>query len=150
MPSPACRLTRRCWLRRAHLLLLPLKFVALVLIARGQLILASLLFIAAKVVATALIARLFELTQPALMQIGWFAWALRHRHAVEGGADRPVRASWPWRVARRCKERRRRRLAASGETGVPATQPRRRGAVGRAPPCCGGGCGRAAVATLQG
>ena len=36
------------------LLLLPLKFVALFLIARGQLLLASVLFIAAKVVATAL------------------------------------------------------------------------------------------------
>src|SRR5882724_10544240 len=42
-------------------LLLPLKFLALVLIAKGQVILAGLLFLAAKVVATALIARLFVL-----------------------------------------------------------------------------------------
>ena len=69
------------------LLLLPLKLLALLLIAKGQVILAGLLFVAAKVVATALIARLFMLTQPALMQIGWFAWTLRHGDAVEGRAD---------------------------------------------------------------
>ena len=53
--------------------LLPLKFLAVFLVAKGQILLAGLLFLAAKLVATALIARLFLLTQPALMQIGWFA-----------------------------------------------------------------------------
>src|SRR5262245_49028293 len=56
-------------------LLLPLKFLAVFLVARGQLVLAALLFAGAKVGATALVARLFMLTQPALMQIGWFACA---------------------------------------------------------------------------
>ena len=45
--------------------LLPLKFLALFLIANGRLVLAAILFAAAKVVATALVARLFLLTQPA-------------------------------------------------------------------------------------
>jgi hypothetical protein len=55
------------------LLLLPLKFLAVFLIAKGQVILAALLFAAAKVVSTAFIARLFMLTQPALMQIARLA-----------------------------------------------------------------------------
>ena len=81
-------------------LLLPLKFLALFLVANGQIFLAGLLFVAAKLVATALVARLFMLTQPALMQIGWFAsvhdtlmpWkeALVERvHAVVAVARRP-------------------------------------------------------------
>ena len=101
------------------LLLLPLKLLALLLIAKGQVILAGLLFVAAKVVATALIARLFMLTQPALMQIGWFAWALRHGDAVEGGADgaraRLLGLARGPRVegAREARRRRRRRGAGS-------------------------------------
>lgn len=55
------------------LLLFPLKLVSLWLIATGHLVLASLLFIAAKVVGTALLARIFQLTQPRLMQLAWFA-----------------------------------------------------------------------------
>jgi hypothetical protein len=90
------------------LLLLPLKFVALFLVANGQVVLAGLLFIAAKVVATALIARLFMLTQPALMQIGWFASAhdtvMPWKEALVAG----VHASWPWRAGRIWKERARR------------------------------------------
>jgi hypothetical protein len=93
------------------LLLLPLKFVALFLIARGQLLLASGLFIAAKVVATALIARLFELTQPALMQIGWFAWAHDTVMPWKEALTEQVRRSWPWRLGRLWKERLRRLLA---------------------------------------
>ena len=87
------------------LLLLPLKFLAIFLIARGQLMLASLLFIAAKLVATALIARLFELTQPALMQIGWFAWAHDTIMPWKEALTERVRISWPWRLARLWKER---------------------------------------------
>jgi len=40
----------------------------------------------AKVVGTAVVARLFTLTQPALMQLRWFAWTHAHwmqlKHAV--------------------------------------------------------------------
>jgi hypothetical protein len=92
------------------LLLLPLKFLALFLIAKGQLMLASSLFIAAKLVATALIARLFELTQPALMQIGWFAWAHDTIMPWKEALTERVRTSWPWRIARVWKERLRRLL----------------------------------------
>jgi hypothetical protein len=89
-------------------LLLPLKFLALFLVAKGQVVLAGLLFIAAKVVATALVARFYLLTQPALMQVGWFAaahdWFMPWKTAL---TDR-VHASWGWRVGRLWKERARR------------------------------------------
>jgi len=87
------------------LLLLPLKFLALILIARGQMVLAGLLFLAAKVVATALIARLFILTQPALMQIGWFAWSYDTVMPWKEALTASVRASWAWRMGRVWKER---------------------------------------------
>ncbi len=92
--------------RRA--LLLPLKFLALFLVAKGQLVLAAILFAAAKVVATALVARLFMLTQPALMQIGWFAWGYDRFMPWKEALVEYVRASWVWRVARIWKERARR------------------------------------------
>lgn len=86
-------------------LLMPLKFLALFLVAKGQLVLAGLLFAAAKVVATALVARLFMLTQPALMQIGWFAWAYETVMPWKEALVERVRASWVWRVSRVWKER---------------------------------------------
>jgi hypothetical protein len=93
-------------------LLLPLKFLALFLIARGHLVLAGLLFAAAKVGATALVARLFMLTQPALMQIAWFAWAYDRFIPWKNALEDYVRSSYVWRVARVWKERARRMAAA--------------------------------------
>ena len=101
------------------LLLLPLKFLALLLIAKGQVILAGLLFVAAKVVATALIARLFMLTQPALMQIGWFAWSYDTVMPWKEALTARVRASWAWRVGRVVKERAKRAVAAEARRWRP-------------------------------
>ncbi len=56
------------------LLLIPVKLLAFYFIAHGQETLGFLTVIAAKFVGTALVARLFFLTRPKLMQIGWFAW----------------------------------------------------------------------------
>lgn len=92
--------------------LLPLKFLALFLITKGQLVLAGLLFAGAKVFATALVARLFMLTQPALMQIGWFAWCYERFMPWKEALVDYVRASWVWRVARVWKERGKRAVAA--------------------------------------
>ena len=100
-------------------LLLPLKFLALLLIAKGQVIMAGLLFLAAKVVATALIARLFVLTQPALMQIGWFAWCYQTVMPWKDALTAQVRASWAWRVGRVVKERVRRAVAAEAHRWQP-------------------------------
>lgn len=54
-------------------LVFPLKLVSLWLIASGHLVVAGLMFAGAKVVGTALLARIFQLTQPRLMQLAWFA-----------------------------------------------------------------------------
>ena len=102
------------------LLLLPLKFLAVLLIAKGQFILAGLLFAAAKVGATALVARLFMLTQPALMQIGWFAWGYDTLMPWKDALVERVRASWVWRVSRVWKERAKRALSAAWRSVRPA------------------------------
>jgi hypothetical protein len=81
-------------------LLLPLKFLALALIARGELLLAGLLFAGAKVAATALVARLFVLTKPALLQIGWFAWLHDWFVPWKDALEEIVRSSYAWRVGR--------------------------------------------------
>jgi hypothetical protein len=101
------------------LLLLPLKFLALFLVAKGQILLAGLLFVAAKVVATALIARLFVLTQPALMQIGWFAWSYDTVMPWKEALTAQVRASWAWRMGRVVKERVKRTIAAGAQRWRP-------------------------------
>jgi hypothetical protein len=54
-------------------LFLPLKLLALWLIAGGHAVGAMLLFAFAKVAGTALFARIFQLVQPALMQLRWFS-----------------------------------------------------------------------------
>ena len=53
--------------------LLPVKLFAFWLIANHHPVMGAQLFIVAKVVGTALLARIFSLTRPALMTIGWFA-----------------------------------------------------------------------------
>lgn len=105
------------------LLLLPLKFLALFLIARGQIILAGILFMAAKVVATALVARLFMLTQPALMQIGWFAYGYDTVMPWKDAVTARVRASWAWRWGRVVKARAKRFVAAMIRRWEPAFRP---------------------------
>lgn len=55
------------------LLLIPVKLAALWLIAHGQAWLGLLTVIGAKVAGTALVARIYYLTQPKLMSLGWFA-----------------------------------------------------------------------------
>jgi hypothetical protein len=101
-------------------LLLPLKLLAVVLIAKGQIVLAGILFAFAKVVATALVARLFMLTQPALMQIGWFAWSYDTLMPWKDALVARVHASWTWRVGRVVKERVKRATAAQWRRMRPA------------------------------
>ena len=55
------------------LLLIPVKLAAVYLLSHGLATLGLLLAIGAKVVGTALIARIFTLTKPNLMRINWFA-----------------------------------------------------------------------------
>jgi hypothetical protein len=55
------------------LMLLPVKLLALYWISRGHAVLGIAVVLAAKMLGTAAVARLFALTQPALMQLAWFA-----------------------------------------------------------------------------
>jgi hypothetical protein len=102
------------------LLLMPLKFLALFLIAKGQLVLAGLLFAAAKVGATALVARLFMLTRPALMRIGWFASAYGRFMPWKEAVEAYVRGSYVWRLGRVWKTLAKRTLAAQWQRLRPA------------------------------
>lgn len=55
------------------LLLIPVKLIALYFISHGHSLMGLLSLILAKVAGTALVARLFILTRPRLLQINWFA-----------------------------------------------------------------------------
>ncbi len=55
------------------LLLIPLKLISIYFLAHGKAWLSLLTLVIAKFAGTALVARIFTLTRPALMQIHWFA-----------------------------------------------------------------------------
>lgn len=59
------------------LALLPAKIGALWLLALGRVAAGLAILLAAKIVSTAAVARLFVLTQPQLMRLPWFARARR-------------------------------------------------------------------------
>lgn len=86
-------------------LLFPLKLVAMWLLAQGHVGTATALFAGAKVASTALIARLFLLTKPALMRIGWFARAYQWFMPWKEALFAQIRASWVWRYGRMVKSR---------------------------------------------
>jgi hypothetical protein len=91
-------------------LLVPLKLAALWLIAKGHAVLAGALFVGAKLGGTALVARIFMLTQPALMRLGWFARLYNVFVPWHEAMLAWIRASWPWRYGRILKERARRAI----------------------------------------
>jgi hypothetical protein len=86
-------------------LLLPLKFLAVWLLANGHFTTATLVFVAAKIASTALIARLFILTKPALMQLAWFARAYHWFVPWQEALFAEIRSSWVWRYGRVLKDR---------------------------------------------
>jgi hypothetical protein len=86
-------------------LLLPLKLVAVWLLANGHLATATLLFLAAKIASTALIARIFILTKPSLMRIAWFARAYNWFIPWQDALFAEIRSSWVWRYGRMLKTR---------------------------------------------
>jgi len=87
------------------LALLPIKLLALFLIGRHHAFMGLCVLLSAKVVGTALLARLFTLTQPTLMRLAWFArWYPRWK-VWKDGIIAQVRASPAWRMGRRIKTR---------------------------------------------
>jgi hypothetical protein len=85
------------------LALLPVKLLALYFIGQGQAMVGVGILITAKLLGTALLARLFQVTQPALMQIGWFATWYPRWKAWKDALMARMRASALWRMGRSMK-----------------------------------------------
>jgi hypothetical protein len=78
--------------------LLPVKLAALWLLAHGHAVLGVTVIVLAKLAGTALAARLFTLTRPALMRIAWFAYWFSRWTAWKDALLVRVRASAAWRT----------------------------------------------------
>jgi hypothetical protein len=82
-------------------LILPVKLIALKMIMHGQVVAGAGVILAAKLLATALFARVYVLTQPSLMRVRWFvglhSTVLRWRVWVHA----QIEASPLWRAMRR-------------------------------------------------
>ena len=87
------------------LALVPVKLLALYLLGNGHLILGFLLVISAKLVGTAIAARLFQLTEPALMRMGWFARLYTPWKIWKNALLEQVRHSALWLQVRQLKAR---------------------------------------------
>ncbi len=91
--------------------LFPVKLGALWLIAHGHALVGAALIVGAKLLGTALVARLFALTKPSLMTLAWFARLYGRWTVWKDAIYLQVRASWPWRASRVIKRRVQRGLA---------------------------------------
>ncbi|TFZ02067.1 hypothetical protein [Ramlibacter humi] len=87
------------------LLLLPVKLLALWLVGQGHVALGATVIIVAKLAGTAIVARLFSLTQPALMRLAWFARLYPRWVAWKDALLARVRSSYAWRWSRLVRRR---------------------------------------------
>ncbi len=73
-------------------ILIPAKIIGLHAIAAGHWLFGSTVFVIAKLAGVALFSRIFNLTRPALMQLGWFArfyaWVMHYRNRIHAYLDR--------------------------------------------------------------
>ena len=83
--------------------LIPIKFLALYVFSQGHMATGLTLVIAAKVTGTALAARLFQLTEPALMRLAWFARLYVPYKRWKDRMLAQVRASQTWLAMRKFK-----------------------------------------------
>jgi len=81
-------------------LLFPIKLLALWLIGEGRPVLGISVIVAAKLLGTALVGRLFMLTENQLMQFAWFARAMNWWIATKQWLKALVAESAPWRAVR--------------------------------------------------
>jgi hypothetical protein len=81
-------------------LLFPIKLLALWLIHEGQTMLGIGVIVAAKLLGTALVGRLFMLTERQLMQFAWFARAMNWWVATKQRVKALVTESTSWRTGR--------------------------------------------------
>lgn len=89
-------------------ILVPAKLFGVYLLALGHLVTAIVVLGLAKLASTALIARIFILTKPALMQIAWFKRAYDLFVPWQEALFAWIRGSWVWRYGRVLKWRVRR------------------------------------------
>jgi len=94
-----------CALAIPSAVLIPAKLLGVYFLAGGHLISAAVVIFLAKVASTALIGRIFLLTKPALMQIGWFAHAYELFVPWRDTLFARIRESWVWRYGRVVKWR---------------------------------------------
>lgn len=90
--------------------LFPFKLLALYLLAHGAPVTAAGVFVAAKLVGTGLVGRIFMITKPQLMRIGWFARGYALFMPWKEALFARVRASWAWRWGRVVKTMAKRHL----------------------------------------
>jgi hypothetical protein len=87
------------------LMLLPVNLAGVWLVGEGRALSGSVVIVAAKLVSTSLVGRIFMLTRPVLLQLGWFARAYARWQIWEAALLAPVRASWVWQTGRALKQR---------------------------------------------
>ena len=84
------------------LILIPAKLIGLHAITAGHWLIGSTVFIIAKLLGVALFSRIFNLTRPALMQLGWFArlyaFVMYYRNRIHAYLD-------SWAAYQRIKQR---------------------------------------------
>jgi hypothetical protein len=80
--------------------LFPLKLLALWFIHQGRTALGVTVIVAAKLLGTALVGRLFILTEAQLMHYAWFARTLAWWRATKARVKAAVHGSGAWRAAR--------------------------------------------------
>jgi len=97
-----------CLLLLPSLLIIPVKLLALWLVLQGRTLLGLAVVLLAKLAGTALLARLFELIQPALMRLGWFERLYRRWIGWKQGLMDWLHQQALWRSARLLKRRLRR------------------------------------------
>lgn len=90
------------------LFILPIKLLAVWFVAKGHVVFGIGVIVAAKLGGTALLAWLFQLIQPALMQLPWFARVYARWTGWKAELLAWVRASAAWRTARAIRLRVRR------------------------------------------
>jgi hypothetical protein len=81
-------------------ILIPAKFLGVFLLITGHFVTAVSIIIAAKLASTALIARIFFLTKPQLLQIPWFRSFYDAFVPWQEALFAHIRNSWAWRYGR--------------------------------------------------
>lgn len=86
-------------------LLFPVKLAALWLIHRGKTLTGVLVIVLAKLIGTAIVGRLFVLTEPQLMRFAWFVRALGWWRATKHRVLEFVHSTWVWQAVKAASER---------------------------------------------